>query len=152
MKASLYILLYRRSYRAPCRVAAFHEARIESGVAQSDRGLASDVKSVGAKCDDGLRLRELAHPILHAFGIAPRGAFDDVLLARDEMPRARVDELHRLSGVEHRLHFFDADGRQIAKLRLLERARRRDLGRILISRFDRFPVEISHEGVNVRFG
>src|SRR6185369_7409451 len=96
--APLYILLHRRPDCAPCGVAAFHEFRVESRVAQRDRGFASDVKPVGAKGNDWFRLREFADPILHAFGIAPRRAIDNILLARDEMSRARVDELHGLAG------------------------------------------------------
>src|SRR6185369_16921666 len=94
----LYILLYRRPDCAPFGVAAFHEFRVESGAAQGDRGFASNVEPVGAKGNDWFRLREFADPILHAFGIAPRRAIDDVLRARDEVSRARVDELHGLAG------------------------------------------------------
>src|SRR5215471_19157608 len=75
----LHPLLDRRADRAPCRVATLHVLRIKADLAQRDRGLAPDVKAIGAVDHDRVRLRQLTGPFLHALGIAPRRAVDDVL-------------------------------------------------------------------------
>src|SRR5437868_13386376 len=95
--------------RLPAGVAAFHVLRVEAGLAQRNGGATSDMKSVDAEHDDRIGLRQLAHPLLQALRVAPRGAVDDVLSARNVMPWTCVDESDRRSGVEHHLHLLDAD-------------------------------------------
>src|SRR5438046_3219118 len=92
--------------RLPAGMAAFHVLRVEAGLAQRNGGATSDMKSVDAEDDHGVGLRQLAHPFLHPLRVAPRGAVDDVLRARDVVPGTRVDELDRLSGLEHRFHLL----------------------------------------------
>src|SRR5688572_1950709 len=73
--------------RLPARVAALHVLRVETRVAQRDRRLAADVKAVDAEHHHRVGFRQLAGPFLHALGVAPGGAFDDVLRAGNVVPR-----------------------------------------------------------------
>src|SRR2546425_7045550 len=93
------IELDRASDRFPGRVAAFHVLRVESGLAERDGCLASDVKSVSAEHDHRIRFRQFADPLLDAFRIAPDSAVHDVLLPRNIGPRASIDDLERRAGV-----------------------------------------------------
>src|SRR5438105_10724360 len=111
----------RGADRLPAGVSAIHVLRVESRLAQLDRCLAADVESVGAIHHHGLRLGQLADPLLALLGIAPRGAVREVLLTGDEVPRAHVDDLHLLPGTEHRLHLLNPDTRQVAEFGLHQR-------------------------------
>src|SRR5688500_5042623 len=64
-----YLELHRAADRAPREVAAFHVLRVKALLPQRDGGLAADVKAVDAVHDDGLALRELPGPLLHALRI-----------------------------------------------------------------------------------
>src|SRR3954466_3404275 len=97
----LHMLLDGSADSPPARVAAFHEFCIEALVAQRDGCFATNVKSISAEYYDRIGLRQFAGPFLHALGVLPRRAIDDVLRARNKMPRARIDELHRLARIQH---------------------------------------------------
>ena len=94
---------------------------------------------------DRVGLRELAGPLLDTLGVAPRGAVDDVLSARDIMLRPRVDELDALPRVDHALHFFDGQAREIAELLLHEIGKRLDLRCALVARGDALPVDVAQK-------
>src|SRR2546421_11499599 len=91
--------------RLPCRVPAFHVTRIEPRIAQDARHAATDVESIYAENYDGVGLREVLDPFLHAVGIAPCGTVHDLALTRRGERGARIDDLDVLPGVDHRLHF-----------------------------------------------
>src|SRR5439155_4619751 len=91
----------RMTDRLPAGVAAVHVLSVEARLAQLDRGLAADVKTVRAVHDHRFRLRELADPLLELLGIAPLNALRDILQARDGRPRAHVDDLDGLAGGHH---------------------------------------------------
>src|SRR5262245_21186441 len=105
----------------PGRVPALHVLRVEAGLAERDGGLAADVKAVGTEDDDWLRGGQLANPLRDALRVAPDRAVHDVLLPRDVGAGTRVDDLHRLAGVQHGLDLLDPDRRNVAELRLHER-------------------------------
>src|SRR5262249_46901231 len=75
----LHPLLDRCADRGPCRVPTLPVLRIKADLAQRNRGLAPDVKAIGAVDHDWVRLGQLAGPFLHTLGSAPRRAVDDVL-------------------------------------------------------------------------
>src|SRR4029077_10799774 len=100
---------YRRADGPPTGVTDRHVAGVEPCVAQRDRGAAADVKAIGAVHYHRFLLGEFAHPLADAFGVTPGDTFGDVQLARDEVLRARVDELQRLAFRQHRSHFLDAN-------------------------------------------
>ena len=52
----------------------------------------------------------------------------------------RIDELQRLAFGEHRPHFLDPHARQVGKLFLDQRPRRRHFARVVEAALDRPPV------------
>src|SRR5262249_25700379 len=104
-----FVEAQRVADRLPPRVAAVHVLRIESRLAQLHRGLAADVEAIRAVDDHRLGLRQLADPLLQLLRITPLDAIGRLLLARNVRPRAYVDDLDRLAGGHHLLHFLHAD-------------------------------------------
>jgi hypothetical protein len=107
----LYVHLHRPSDRPPASVAAFHVLRVESGIPQRNRGLASHVKSIHAEHNHGIRFRQFTGPFLHVLRVAPDRALNDVLRAGDVVLRADIDDLNGLARIEHGLDLFDRDSR-----------------------------------------
>src|ERR687887_78435 len=136
----------------PAGVAAVHVLRIEAGLAQLDRRLAADVKTVRTVHDHRFRLRELADPLLELLGIAPLDALRDILQARDRRPRAHVDDLDGLAGGHHLFHFLYADALDVAELRLLERPRPGNFGRVFVAQLERGPIHVAQESIDVCLG
>src|SRR5262249_62360040 len=96
-----------------------------------------------------IRLRQFTRPLLHAFRVAPDGAFDDVLRTGYVVPRTRFDELDRLARVQHRLDILHRDSRHISELFLYQGARRVELRSILVTTLYGVPVDVAYEGVDV---
>src|SRR5262249_35062732 len=86
--------------RLPGRMATLHVFRVEAGLPQRDGGLAADMEAVNAEHHHRLGLRKLASPFLHEVRVAPGRAVHDLLLPRHGVPRASVDNLDRLAGLE----------------------------------------------------
>src|SRR5215831_20247875 len=126
--------------RFPAGVAARHVARVKARLAQGDRHLATDVKTIDAVGDNRLFAIELADPLVDAVGIAPHRTLHDLVRSRAEVTRTAVDDLHRRALLDHRAHLLDADRGHVAELLLLERPGRRHLDRILIATLHRIPV------------
>src|SRR5262245_32406929 len=107
------------------------------------------METVYAEHHHRVGLRQLAGPFLHEVRVAPGRTLHDVLLPRHGVPRASVDDLHRLAGLEHLLHFLYAHAGQVAELLLHQRPRRGDLARVLVPALDRLPVDVLYERVDV---
>src|SRR5262249_55463535 len=131
--------------RLPGEMASGQVPRIKSRLAQGCRRLASDVKPVDAKRDDRRALRELAHPLVDPVGVAPNRCLHHVLGTAAGVPGPRIDDLHRSSRVEHRLHLIDRNGGKIAELLLLERSRRLHPDSVLVTPLHGVPVDVAHE-------
>src|SRR5262245_53471472 len=131
-------------------MATSHVLRVESGLAQRDRRLASNVESVCAKHHDRVGLREFAKPLLDALRITPHGAIHDVLLTRDVGAWTSIHDLDWSAGVDHGLDVLDGDARQIPELFLDERSWPLDPRCVLVARLGRRPVDVPLERIDVR--
>src|SRR5437016_9165523 len=116
--------LYPTFDRLPRVVPPRHVSRVEPGLSQRGRALASNVEAVHAEGHNGLVLRQGADPLVDAFGIPPDSAVDDVLRPRAVVARPGIDELDTLTGGPHILNLFRGDGWQVAELELLAPSRR----------------------------
>ena len=110
------------------------------------------MKAVGAENNHRLGLGELTHPIIQTLRIVPNRPDHDVLTPGEVVRRASVDDLHRRSRVEHRLHLLDSDRGQFAILFLLEWPRRRNLDRVFVTSLHRVPVDVAHERIDISRG
>src|SRR5207237_8632556 len=106
--------------------------------------------SLSAEHHDRVRFRQSPGPVMNALGIAPDRTIHDVLLAGNVRPRASIDDLDRLAGVQHSLDFLDPNTRQIPELLLDEGSGRLDLWRILIARLCRHPIDVALKRIYVR--
>ena len=122
-----------------------HVPRVKSCLAQGCHRLASDVKPIDAKRDDRCGLREFAHPLVDPVGVAPNRSLHYVRGTTAGVPGPRIDNLHRRSEVEHRLHLIDRNGGKVAELLLLERPRRLHPDSVLVTALHGPPVDVAHE-------
>src|SRR4029450_5090722 len=148
-RARLRVQFYRPSDRLPGRVAPLHVLRVEAGFAERDGGLASDVESVGAKHYDRVGFRQLPDPFVDPLRVTPYRAVHDVLLSRDIRPWAGIDDLDRLSRVQHGLDLLDRNTGQVAELLLDEGPRSHGPSRVLVARLRRHPIDVAVEGIDI---
>src|SRR5215218_3199743 len=91
--------LFKKPHRPldclPRIMSARHVAGVVPGVAQRRGCLASNVEAVDTECDDGFGLGKGTNPVVQAFGVAPDGAFHDILRLGGVVFRARIDDLNR---------------------------------------------------------
>src|SRR5262249_216546 len=91
---------YRPLASLPGEIPSGQVTRVKSRLAQGSHHLASNMKSVDAKRDDRLGLRELAHPFVDPVGVAPDRRLHHVRGPAAGVPGPRIDDLHRRSLVE----------------------------------------------------
>src|SRR6266850_3395556 len=142
--------LHRAFDGLPCVVPARHVSGVKTSLSQRCRALAPSVKAVYTECDHGFVLRKTCHPFFYTLRITPDRPFDDVLCSSAVVARPRIDDLYSLAGAKHFLNLFGRDGWHVLEFWLVERSRRRDSYGIRVTRRDRVPVNVAHEGSNVR--
>src|SRR5580704_827916 len=142
--------LHRAFDGLPCVVPTSHVAGVKSSLSQRCCALAPNVEAVYTECDHGLVLRKMCHPFFYALRVTPDRPFDDVLRSSAVVARPGIDDLYSLAGAKHLLNLFGRDGWHVFEFWLVEGPRPRDRYGIGVPRLDRFPVDVAHEGSDVR--
>src|SRR6266850_439974 len=142
--------LHRAFDSLPCVVPTSHVSGVKTSLSQRGRTLAPNVEAVYTECDHGLVLRKTCHPFFYALRITPDRPVDDVLRSSAVVARPRIDDLYSLPGAKHLLNLFGGDGWHVLEFWLVERSGPGDCHGVGVPRLDRLPVNVAHEGSDVR--
>src|SRR3954452_20186637 len=92
---------------APGGNAAGKRARVDAELAQFGGGVLADLEAVEAIGDDRDALRQLARPFADPLGVTPARPRQHVVLAREILLQADVEDDDLLAALETRLHLVD---------------------------------------------